>query len=281
VKGPDFSTHEYWDRRASAWERRANAPTSPDAYGIPTMDALVVQPGERVLDIGCGPGTTAIELAARVGPDGEVVGVDLSPEMAAAASRRAAAAGISNVRFVAADAQTTALGRSFDAAFSRFGVMFFLDPGAAFANIARALRPGGRIAWAIWGPVHDNPWLSVPVAAAAAVLQVEVADAGADRPGPFFLADRERVSGLLREAGFSDVAIGDLAGGRQIGAATADGDIHAMLDEIGPISEAYNAADDWTRRAAVAAVRAAIEPYRNAAGWRLPGAALQVTAHLP
>jgi SAM-dependent methyltransferase len=281
VKGPDFSESAYWDQRAAAWERRANAPTTPDAYGIPTMDALLVKPGERVLDIGCGPGTTAVELATRVGPSGEVVGVDLSPAMAATATRRAAAAGMANARFVAADAQTADLGRSFDAAFSRFGVMFFTDPGAAFANIARALRPGGRIAWVVWGPVHDNPWLSVPVAASARVLQIDVAVPGGDRPGPFFLADRERMSALLRRAGFTDIAIGGLAGGRQIGAATTDGDIHAMLDEIGPISEAYNAADDSTRHAAVAAVRAAIEPFHNEGGWRLPGAALQVTAHLP
>ncbi len=280
MKGPGFSDRAYWDRRAAAWERRANAPTTPDAYGIPTMDALAVQPGERVLDIGCGPGTTAVQLATRVGPSGEVVGVDLSPAMAAAATRRAAAAGLANVRFVAADAQTADLGRPFDAAFSRFGVMFFTEPGAAFANIGRALRPGGRIGWVVWGPAHDNPWLSVPLAASARVLQIEVAVAGADRPGPFFLADRERMNALLRRAGFTDVAVRGLAGGRQIGAVTAEEDIDAMLDEIGPISEAYNAADDSTRQAAVAAVQTAIEPFRNAGGWRLPGAAWLVTAHL-
>ena len=107
---------DFWDQRADAWERRAESLDAfSDSYGIPTMDALGVKPGERVLEVGCGPGTTAIELATRVAPDGEVVGVDISPAMVAAATRRAAAAGVDNIRFVAANAQTENLGHDFDA----------------------------------------------------------------------------------------------------------------------------------------------------------------------
>src|SRR5690349_19154631 len=125
----ESNEREFWDRRAEAWERRADSLGTPsDAYGIPAMGALPGAPGERVLEIGCGPGTTAVELAERVGPSGEVVAVDISPAMVAAATRRAAAAGITNVRFEAADAQTADLGGPFDAAYSRFGVMFFADP---------------------------------------------------------------------------------------------------------------------------------------------------------
>jgi len=272
---------EFWDRRADAWERRVDALNSfSDAYGIPTMDALRAESGERVLDVGCGPGTTAIELATRVAPDGEVVGVDISPAMVAAATRRAAAAGVINIRFVAADAQTGTLGGDFDAAYSRFGVMFFADPVAAFANIGRALHAGGRLACAVWGPLTDNPWMFVPTLAAGPLLKAELTIPGPNEPGPFSLADRDRVTAVLNQAGFVDITVELVDGSRLITPATADDDVRTLL-EVGPLGEAYDAADKLTRQAAVDAVVAAIEPYRDGDGWRLPGSALQVAAHRP
>jgi SAM-dependent methyltransferase len=272
---------DFWDRRAAAWERRADSLDSfSDAYGAPAMDALRVQPGERVLDVGCGPGATAIELAARVSPGGDVVGVDVSPAMIAAATRRATTAGVSNVRFVVADAQTEGLGEDFDAVYSRFGVMFFADPVAAFANIGGALRAGGRLGCAVWGPLGDNPWMFVPTLAAGPGLKVELAIPGADEPGPFSLADRERVTTVLDAAGFVDVDVNPVEGSRLISASSADDDIRALL-EVGPLGEAYGDADGAARQAAVDSVIAAIEPFRDGEGWRLPGAALNVTARRP
>lgn len=272
---------EFWDRRADAWERRADSLNSfSDAYGIPAMDALRVERGERVLEVGCGPGTTAIELATRVAPDGEVVGVDISPAMVAAATRRAAGAGVTNVRFVAANAQTGTLGGGFDAVYSRFGVMFFTDPVAAFANIGRSLHAGGRLACAVWGPLADNPWMFVPTLAAGPVLKAELSIPGPNEPGPFSLADRERVTAVLRQAGFVGIAVDPVAGSRLITTATADDDVRTLL-EVGPLGEAYDSADNRARQAAVDAVLAAIEPFRDEEGWRLPGAALKVTAHRP
>lgn len=272
---------EFWDRRADAWERRADSLNSfSDAYGIPAMDALRVERGERVLEVGCGPGTTAIELATRVAPDGEVVGVDISPAMVAAATRRAAGAGVTNVRFVAANAQTGTLGGGFDAVYSRFGVMFFADPVAAFANIGRSLHAGGRLACAVWGPLADNPWMFVPTLAAGPVLKAELSIPGPNEPGPFSLADRERVTAVLRQAGFVGIAVDPVAGSRLITTATADDDVRTLL-EVGPLGETYDSADNRARQAAVDAVIAAIEPFRDEEGWRLPGAALKVTAHRP
>ncbi len=279
----DFAGHEreFWDRRADAWARRADSlDRFSDDYGIPAMDALGVQPGERVLDIGCGPGTTAIELATRVGPDGEVVGVDISPAMLAAATRRAAAAGVTNISFLAADAQTDALGREFGAAYSRFGVMFFADPVIAFANILGSLHPAGRLGCAVWGPLQDNPWMFVPVLAAGPVLKAELTIPGPNEPGPFSLAERDRLSSVLTQAGFVDIAIETVTGSRVITAATADNDLQTMV-EIGPLSEAYERADTATRQAAIDAILAAIEPYRDADGWRLPGTAHAVLARRP
>jgi SAM-dependent methyltransferase len=272
---------EFWDRRADAWEKRADfLDRFSNAYGIPAMDALSLQPGERVMDIGCGPGTTAIELATRVGPDGEVIGVDISPAMLAAATRRAAAAGVTNVSFLTADAQTGTLGHDFDAAYSRFGVMFFADPVTAFANIRGSLHPAGRFGCAVWGPLQDNPWMFVPVLAAGPVLKAELNLPGPNEPGPFSLAERERLSTVLTQAGFVDISIEMVRGSRVITAATSNDDLRAMA-EIGPLGEAYGNADTATRQAAVDAIRAAIEQYRDADGWRLPGAALTVLARRP
>ena len=272
---------EFWDRRADAWERRADAIDSfSDTYGMATMDALGLEPGEKVLDVGCGPGTSAVDLAARVAPGGDVVGVDISPAMVAAATRRAAAADVTNVRFVAADAQTETLGGDFDAVYSRFGVMFFSDPVAAFANIGHSLRSRGRLACAVWAQLADNPWMFVPTLTAAPVLKADLTIPGPDEPGPFSLAEPHRVTAILTQAGFADIRISAVTGSRLITAATADDDVRILL-EVGPLGEAYEAAEEATRQAAVDAVLTAVEPYRDDAGWRLPGAALNVTAHWP
>jgi SAM-dependent methyltransferase len=281
VSDASLDQRDFWDQRADAWERRADSLDAfSDSYGIPTMDALGVKPGERVLEVGCGPGTTAIELATRVAPDGEVVGVDISPAMVAAATRRAAAAGVDNVRFVAANAQTENLGDDFDAVYSRFGVMFFSDPAAAFANIGRSLRAGGRLACVVWGPLTDNPWMFVPTLAAASVLQAELTLPSPDEPGPFSLADEERITALLDQAGFVDVTVDPISGSRLVTTATTDDDVRMLL-EVGPLGEAYGAADEVARQAAVDAVLGAIEPYRDEDGWRLPGTARRVTARRP
>ena len=119
--------------------------------GTITPDAaaarLALKPGDRVLDIGCGTGSTTLALAAIVGPGGKAVGVDIAPAMVLAAQRNAAAAGVEHAEFIAADAQVDTLGAAdFDAAYSRFGVMFFADADAAFANIHRSMRSGGMLA---------------------------------------------------------------------------------------------------------------------------------------
>jgi SAM-dependent methyltransferase len=281
VSEANVDQRDFWDRRADAWDRRVDSLNAfSDAYGIPTMDALGVKPGERVLEVGCGPGSTAIELATRVAPDGEVVGVDISPAMVAAATRRATAAGVDNVRFVAANAQTEDLGDDFDAVYSRFGVMFFDDPATAFANIGGSLHAGGRLACAVWGPLTDNPWMFVPTLAAAPVLQAELTIPGPNEPGPFSLADEAITTALLDGAGFSEVTIRPIDGSRLVTTATADDDVRMLL-EVGPLGEAYRAADEGARQAAVDAILGAIEPYRDADGWRLPGSARLVTARRP
>ena len=116
--------------------------------------------GEHVLDIGCCGGATSLAIAEAVQPGGEVLGIDISPDLIAATTRRAAAAGIANARFVCADAASVTLPDSpYDRLFSRFGSMFFADPISAFANLRKLLDLGGRIDLAVWGPPQQNPWM--------------------------------------------------------------------------------------------------------------------------
>jgi SAM-dependent methyltransferase len=158
--------------------------------------------------------------------------------------------------------------------------MFFPDPAAAFANIARSLRPGGRLAWAVWGPIMDNPWMLVPTMAAGPVLKAELTIPGPNEPGPFSLAEPARVTSLLSDAGFVDITVERVAGDRVFTPATVDDDVRMLL-EVGPLGEASEAADEDTRQAAIDAILAAVEPYRDEDGWRLPGLALKVTARRP
>src|SRR5215470_17327500 len=139
--------------------------TNANAEQTKYWNQQAAPPGERVLDLGCGCGASSLALASRVGPSGRVLGLDVSEPMLARARERAA--GLAQVSFRHADVQTAALERgAFDAAFSRFGVMFFEDPQAAFRNVLGALRPGGRLVFVCWRPVAENPWVQVPMAAA-------------------------------------------------------------------------------------------------------------------
>jgi SAM-dependent methyltransferase len=172
------------------------------------MDRLNVSPGQRVLDIGCGTGRTTLELAALVGPAGAVVGVDISAALLASGRAAAARLSIENVEFMRGDVQVSDLGDSqFDAAYSRFGVMFFADPAAAFANVRDALRPGAVLSFACWGSVLENDWVMVPVAAVAQVTGSLPPMPGPGEPGSFSLADPDRIREILGNAGFGHIEV--------------------------------------------------------------------------
>jgi len=272
---------DFWERRAAAWDRRiAEMEQFSLAYGAPVMDRLDARPGERIADIGCGPGTTAIELSRRVAPGGGVVAVDVAAGMIDAARRRAADAGATDIEFLVSDVERGPVARDLDAVHSRFGVMFFPRPELAFANLAASLRPGGRLACVVWGELGDNPWMFVPTLAAAPVLGAELQLPGPAEPGPFSLADPEQLRSLLSGAGFVDVTIEDVHSARLLHADSVDDEIRTLL-EVGPVAEAYQAAEDAVRSAAVAAVVDAIEPFREDEGWRLPGVARVAAARLP
>jgi SAM-dependent methyltransferase len=197
----------YWNEAVGAtWVECQDAlDTQLEPIGRRVIEALALSPGQAVLDVGCGCGETTLSLGERVGDGGHAVGADISRPMLAVAQQRAR--GQPQVSFRVADAQTFAFEpAAFDAIHSRFGVMFFDDPTAAFVNLRRALKPGGRLGFVCWRGPGENPIMSLPMAAASPFLPPpEPPEPGA--PGPFAFADPERVRTILADAGFSEIAV--------------------------------------------------------------------------
>jgi SAM-dependent methyltransferase len=248
--------------------------TRMDAMLAPVADAAIAHAaprrGERVLDIGCGAGTTTLALADAVGPAGHVTGLDVSAPLLELARSRSA--GVGNVDWVLADASRHVLPpASADLLFSRFGVMFFGDPASAFANLRGALRPGGRLVFACWRSFDQNPWMGVPLRAVQTLVP-PLPRPGPDDPGPFSFGDRARVERILTQAGFAaprftpfDLAI-DVAGGQGVDMAVAQ-----SLD-VGPARALLQDQPPDVVDAAAAAIRTALLPYVEGSSVRLPGA---------
>ena len=196
---------EFWEGFAAIWvERQADmdALFTPVLQG--TLDRAVLTPGARVMDIGCGTGTSTIEAARLVGPDGHTLGVDISDPMLVRA--RELARNVTNASFLTADvADHPFEDGGFDVVISRFGVMFFADPVKAFSNIRRALKPGGRLSMSCWSNLAANPWFSEAMYAAKSRLGTPP-PVNPDDPGPLAFRDIDRVTGILDAAGFQDIA---------------------------------------------------------------------------
>lgn len=213
-------------------------------------------PGMAVLDIGCGTGTTTMALADRVGPGGRVTGLDVSAPMLGLAKQRAQ--GRSNIDFVLADASAQDFRSQYDLLFSRFGVMFFDDPVAAFGNLRPALRPGGRLAFVCWRIPTENAWASAPMLAAKPFLP-EMPPPDPLAPGPFAFADKGRVQDILAQAGFGGIRVEKFDGIMPMG---RDLDLAAAQTlQIGPVSRVIGEADDTARKGIVAAVRGALDKF--------------------
>src|SRR6516225_1351890 len=200
---------EYWNSAATrAWaDQYARMDSAVAGLTKELLDLATPQPDERVLDIGCGPGTTVLELARRVGPGGHVLGADVSEPSVARARERIAAAGLRQAEVIVADASVHPFSPdSFELTFSRFGVMFFSDPVAAFANVRRAMKPGGRLTLAVFRPASEKLWPNAPLEAVRHLLP-PIPTPGPEEPGPFSWADPARVHRILEGAGFSDVSL--------------------------------------------------------------------------
>ena len=200
------------------------------------------QPGERVLDVGCGAGGTSLLLAEAVGPGGSVTGVDVSRPMLELARARAA---VKNIHFIEADAAVHPFRPVFDLIFSRFGVMFFVDPIAAFANIRKAADKGARLAFICWRAVKENEWASLPFEIAKPFLPAQQA-VDPNAPGPFAFADAGRLRAILEASGFSGIQVAPFQGHMNLGRAPARAAFQST-NLMGPTSRALRNADEATR----------------------------------
>ena len=249
--------------------------------GGEAMDRIGIGAGQRVLDVGCGCGQTTLELARRVGAEGAVLGADISRPMLEGARARADATGIANARFEQADAQVHPFETgAFDLVFSRFGVMFFSDPVAAFANLLRALQPGARLGFVCWQALAQNAWMLRPMAALAPLLSLQP-PSDPHAPGPFAFADADRVTRILRDAGFGSVAVEGMERELLVGGGASLDDTVGFLLQMGPAGAALREADDDLRAKAADAVREAIAPFHGDDGVRMPAAAWLFTAVRP
>lgn len=209
MDSPNADQRDYWSASPSG-AKWLTYEDQLDAVLAPVLDLVIARseigPGDKVLDIGCGTGASLLAAARAVGSAGDVLGVDISAPFLDRAGQRARAAGPGRISVLNADAQVHAFAPGArDALISRFGVMFFSDPQAAFANMARALRPGGSMTFAAWSGMTNNPWFRVPFEAAAARLGRPPA-ADPDAPGPMAFQDSPRVMDLMRRAGLDKVS---------------------------------------------------------------------------
>ena len=245
ASGPAWvALQEVLDRMLAAFEARLTAEAFPGG-------------SRRVLDIGCGAGATTLAMARRLGPAGLCLGVDISAPLVAAAKARAAAEGVDAAAFVLGDAQTYAFeANDFDAVISRFGVMFFDDPVAAFANIRRAARPGATLTFAAWRTPAENPFMTTAVRVAAPFLPPMPAP-DPDAPGQFAFADAERVRRILGASGWRDVTVTSL----DLPAEVAEADLMAYVTRLGPVGAALRTADEATRARVTEALELGFRPY--------------------
>jgi SAM-dependent methyltransferase len=268
----------YWNGPGGQrWARRQQ---EQDIVLAPVADLLInraaPKPGERIIDVGCGSGATTIALARKVGPSGHVLGVDVSGPMLERA--RQSAPKDLPIEFVLADATIYSFApASFDLLASRFGVMFFTDPVKSFANMRRALRPSGRLAFACWREPRENPFFMAPLQAAYKHVP-KLPQQGPEDPGPFAFASEARVHRILGEAGFTGIAMEpcplslDSAIGRGL-----EGGVQGALD-IGPVSRALEGQPAEIRDAVAQSIREALAPFAKGDAVPLPASIWIVTA---
>jgi ubiquinone/menaquinone biosynthesis C-methylase UbiE len=268
--------HRMWAEVAPGWAEHADY---VDARSRQMTERLLElsapRPGERVLELACGPGGTGLAAAELVAPDGHVVLSDIAAEMTAIASQRAAALRLNNVTTRVLDLeQIDAPDGSYDVVLCREGLMLVPDPARAAREIRRVLRPGGRLALAVWGPRERNPWLSVMFEAVSAQLGCPVPPAGI--PGPFSLERADELAALLADAQLSDVSVTELP--VPLRAGSFDEWWTARCALAGPLTKILASLPADARDAIRARSQEAARPYETGDGLEFPGLALLASA---
>jgi SAM-dependent methyltransferase len=257
--------------------------TGLGVHGDEGLRLLAPRPGERALDVGCGFGDTARQLADLVGPDGNVLGVDASARFIETAQGEAAQAGVRNVRFAVADVEAGPFEESFDLAYSRMGTMFFANPVAALRNVRQALVPGGRLAMVVWrSKVENECFYRGQLITERFVSKPDEYDEPTCGPGPFSMANADTTSGIMFAAGFEDIALHRCDLPIQVGV-DLDEAVEFVMS-IGPAGEILRLAGD---RAAdlhdpvAAALREGMAEWVTPDGVYAPASTWIVTANVP
>ena len=271
--------HQIAEAIASTWERRRayiEGVTAPVRRWL--IRELAPREGDRVLELAAGAGDTGFEAAAIVGNDGRLVSTDFSAAMLDVARRRGAELGVRNVDYLEIDAERIGLdSSSVDGVLCRFGYMLMADPSAALAETERVLRPGGRVALAVWGRSEDNPFFEL--IGTALVEAGLMAPFGQDGPSPFSMASGQFTGDLLRRAGFADIWTEEV--GMTFGCADVADYLDIVADTSGPMGLALQSAPDRTRADLAARLDPALARYATGAGHELPGVAVCAVAASP
>ena len=268
--------HSMWAAVATGWgehadfvDRRGRALTDE------LLDLAAPRPGERVLELACGPGGLGLAAAERVGPSGAVVLSDVAAEMTAIAAQRAAARKLDNVTTAVLDIERIDQpDASYDVVLCREGLMFALDPGQAAREIRRVLRPGGRLALAVWGPRERNPWLGTVLDSVSAQIGAPVPPPGI--PGPFALEDAAKLGALLEEAGLRDVTVNEVSVPLEVDSFEEWWRRTTAL--AGPLAKVLELLPEDATRELEGRAREAAKPYETPDGLEFPGVTLVAAA---
>ena len=261
---------EYWVQQQDRLDRTLSPVTKP------LIEFAAPVEGTTVIDVGCGCGATTLELARAVGPAGRVIGLDISEPMLGVAKERLRA--FDNTTCILGDAGSLLLGGTgAELIVSRFGVMFFGDPVAAFANLRTGLATGGRVRFACWRPINENPWLQIPLHAVYAHAP-RLPKPDPEEPGPFAFGDTERVTRILTAAGFTALSFTPLDISMDLAAGGTLDDAVAQSSQMGPAKRALAEQPEDVRAAALESIRNALAPYASTTGVKLAGAVWLVAA---
>ena len=244
--------------------------------------SLKVREGDRALDVGCGFGDTAIQLAQRVGPSGSVLGIDCCAAFLETARKDAAAAGVDNIQFIEGDAQFHPFEPEYDFCFSRFGTQFFENPVVGLKNMRRSLKPGGTMTMIVWRAIEDNPWLGVPREIVLNFLPPPGEDARTCGPGPFSMANQEMVTKQLEIAGYDGIEFERIDAPLMVGNSPEDAVGFQLA--VGPAGEVYREAGaEGERRYGdiEAALLTELGRYASAEGIVMDSSSWKITARNP